>query len=128
MNKAKPRILIVEDEEMVRINLEDFLEDDGFAVRAVGSGEQGLEVLDVDLFDAVIVDMRLPGIDGNAFIRAAGKKQPDLRFLIHTGSADYSLPSDIMELGVTSEQILLKPVADMRIISQIITTLLTGEK
>jgi len=60
---------------MVRINLEDFLEDEGFEVESAGNGEAGLELVDRCRFDVAVVDMRLPGIDGNAFIKEAKKMQ-----------------------------------------------------
>lgn len=125
MNQV-PRILIIEDEEMVRMNLEDFLEDEGADVKSAESGEKGLEFLNDKKFDMAVVDMRLPGMDGNTFIKKAKKMQPELSIIIHTGSAFYSLPSELRELGITEDHILLKPLSDMGILSRTVNKLKIG--
>lgn len=127
MNLIEIKILIVEDEEMVRINLADFLEDEGFEVESADSGEAGLEILGRGRVDVAVVDMRLPGIDGNTFIREAKKRQKDLHVIIHTGSTFYSLPRELRELGITEKQILLKPLSDMGILTQAIRELRSEE-
>jgi len=126
MMRQQIKILIVEDEEMVRINLEDFLQDEGFEVESVGSGEAGLEVLSTAMFSTVVVDMRLPGIDGNAFIKEAKKIQPKLNVVIHTGSTFYSPPAELRDIGITQEQVLLKPLSDMSVLSRLILKLERG--
>ena len=58
------RILVVDDEPGVRAALEGILEDEGFEVRTVETGEEGLAALESESFDAVLLDVWLPGIDG----------------------------------------------------------------
>jgi len=58
------RILIVDDEPGVRSALEAILADEGYVVASVGSGEDGLEALQRTRFDAVLLDVWLPGLDG----------------------------------------------------------------
>ncbi|QTA90384.1 response regulator [Desulfonema magnum] len=125
MNEQPIKVLIIEDEEMVRINLEDFLEDDGFEVKSADSGELGMELLGEYKFEIVVVDMRLPGMDGNTFIKEANKIQPLLNFIIHTGSAFYTLPKEFRDMGITKEQVLLKPLSDMEILTRAIRKLQT---
>ncbi len=127
MKQPEISILIVEDEEMVRINLEDFLQDEGFEVKSVSSGEAGLEILSKAAFSTVVADMRLPGIDGNTFIKNAKKIQPNLNVVIHTGSTFYSVPRELREIGITQEQVLLKPLSDMSILSRLILKLERGQ-
>jgi two-component system nitrogen regulation response regulator NtrX len=57
-------ILVIDDEPGVRDALEDILRDEGFTVATAASGEEGLEALEVNRFDAVLLDVWLPGIDG----------------------------------------------------------------
>ena len=59
------KILLVDDEEIVRITLEGYLEDEGDTVISAISGEEALEMLADESIDIGIIDMRLPGIDGN---------------------------------------------------------------
>src|SRR5262245_33787395 len=61
---AAENILVIDDEPGVRDALEDILRDEGFTVATAASGEEGLEALEVNKFDAVLLDVWLPGIDG----------------------------------------------------------------
>jgi len=112
------RVLLVDDEAMVRDNLEAYLEDEGIDVKTAASAEQGLEMLVQGGFQIAIVDMRLPGMSGDEFIRAAMAAGHDLHFLIHTGSLEYRLPNDLLCNGLNSWHVLHKPLADMSLLTQ----------
>ena len=60
----KTRILIVDDEPGIRQSLSGILEDEGFQVEAVENGEACLDLLGHSIFELVILDIWLPGIDG----------------------------------------------------------------
>ena len=60
----KYSVLIVDDEPGIRESLADVLEDEGYRVEAVGSGEACLETLSTGKFDVVLLDIWLPGLDG----------------------------------------------------------------
>ena len=57
-------ILIIDDEETIRLSLRGILEDEGFSVVEAESGEEGLELLGTDIPDMVFLDIWLPGMDG----------------------------------------------------------------
>ena len=59
-----PRILIVDDEAGIRQSLSGVLEDEGFQVEAAETGEACLEILARSIFELVLLDIWLPGIDG----------------------------------------------------------------
>ena len=69
------------------------------------------------------MDMRLPGMDGNDSIRAVHAIAPGLRFLIHTGSAAYSLPADLRTLGLDRSHVFFKPLQDMAPLARAIRAL-----
>ena len=117
-------VLIVDDEEMVRSILQDFLDDEGFETDIAGTGREGLDLLDSKNFKAAIVDMSLPDMNGNEFIKKALEKYPDICCCVHTGSSDYTIPGELQEKGLTREHIFFKPVQDMRIFSTTIKDLL----
>lgn len=112
------RVLIIDDEISLLKSLIAFLEDEGFGVIGATSGEEGLEILQHTPVDAAIVDMRLPGMDGNETIVRAHQLQPSLCFFIHTGSADYRLPAALREIGVDAGAIFLKPLADLTVLAE----------
>ncbi len=117
-------ILIVDDEEHLQSNLVAYLEDEGFTVATAGDGETGIDRVTKQKFDIGIIDMRLPGIDGNTFILQAHRIQPGMKFIIHTGSMTYSLPQSLAEIGIGSDQVFLKPVIDMKVMIDAIKKLL----
>ncbi len=121
------RILVVDDEFMVRENLVDYLEDEDIDVLSVGSAEEALDLMQHETADIAIVDMRLPVMHGNDLILKLKKMHPEMDFIIHTGSVDYSVPPEIRDLGITSANVLLKPVADMGVFIEKIKTLF-GDK
>lgn len=114
-------ILVVDDELAVRDNLAAYLEDEGMHVTQAESGEQALErVAEGGEFSVCVMDMRLPGMDGNATILALHALRPELRFLVHTGSANYALPPALRDIGMSAAQVFMKPLADMAILANAI--------
>ena len=125
--KEKPYIiLVVDDEEMIRINLEAFLLDEGFVVFTASSGEDAVELLKQQPVDVAIVDMRLPNMDGNRVILNALALHPGIKCLIHTGSSEYNLPQELLDVGFTKDQILLKPLSTMNIVIERINALMSS--
>lgn len=113
MDHGTVTVLVVDDEEMVRENLEAYLEDEGFHVVTAASGEAALELLVTVEPHVGIIDMRLPGMSGNDFILKAHVLRPALKYLIHTGSTNYKLPSELIAIGVTRDDIYTKPLQNM---------------
>lgn len=110
MTASEPLVvLVVDDEQHIRENLVDALEDYGFKALSVASGEEGLEMLDKIHVDACTVDMRLPGMNGNAFILTASSRRPNLKFVIYTGTPKYDIPAEVAALGVTLDHVIKKP-------------------
>ncbi len=114
---VNPRhFLILDDEDSIRQSIAAYMEDEGYVVYQAGSGEQALELLQDHPIDEAVVDIRLPGIDGNTFMVEARKIRPEIKFVVHTGSADYMPPESVKALGVTSAKVLIKPASDLRIL------------
>jgi DNA-binding NtrC family response regulator len=110
------RILIVEDEEGLRRNLAGFFEDDGFDVITASSGEDGINKMTAIQPDAAIVDIRLPGMDGEDFIIKAHELNPDMRFIVYTGSVSYKPSSKIGAESISIDRVFIKPLLDPSVI------------
>lgn len=80
----KSKILIVDDEKLMRVSLEDKLMKVGYAVISLSNAVEGLAVLQSENFDAVITDVRLPRMDGIEFLREIKKVSPDTVVIIMT--------------------------------------------
>jgi len=116
--KSKPVILVVDDEESIRRNLREYLQDEGFDVQTAESGEEALDLLPLLKPDLAVVDIRLPGMDGNAFIMEAHRLCPSMRFLVFTGSIEYSLPPELQAMGLAEEHVLRKPLQNLSVMSE----------
>ncbi len=113
---ALPVILIIEDEDFLRSSLADYLEDHGYTVLTASTAEEGLISIDSGHPDVCIVDMRLPDMNGNEFILLAHAADPRIKFIIFTGSVEYNLPENLIEMGLSTLDILFKPLTDMRVL------------
>jgi len=121
---VSPRVLIVDDEPFIVSGLRVFLEDEGMHVNCAGSGEEAVDIVRNDPgIDVCIMDMRLPGMCGDTTIRTLYEICPDLRFIIHTGSAGYSIPDDLRALGIDERLLFAKPLLDMTPLAETVTAL-----
>ncbi|HPC72847.1 MAG TPA: response regulator, partial [Treponema sp.] len=62
------RILIIDDEKNLRDSIAAYLESEGMEARTAASGEAGKALLETERFDAVVVDLRMPGMSGLDFL------------------------------------------------------------
>ncbi len=123
----KFRVLVVDDERSVRRSLVEFLEDYDFDVLSAKSAEEALELLKNETCKVGVIDLRLPGMSGEALIQQAHKIAPDMRFIIHTGSVGYFLPDELKNIGMTADYVFLKPLPDLDIIVDAINKLMQND-
>lgn len=121
------RIAVIDDEQMIRMNLKDFLEDEGFEVSIFASAEEALKGFENERFAVAIVDIRLPGINGNRFILQAHKLYENTNFIIHTGSTAYMIPNELKDV-VPLKSLFIKPVFDMSLIVERVKELLKNQE
>ncbi len=121
------KVLLVDDEERLLQNLVFFFEDEGYDVFMANSGEEALDILRQEDIQACVVDMRLPGIDGNEVIRTAFAESLSSKFIIHTGSSNYHLPPDLIEKGLNTDHVFLKPIAELSLLVEAVEALIRGE-
>jgi two-component system response regulator AtoC len=90
---ALRQVLVVDDEASIRHVLTLVLSESGFEVRAVSNGVEALAELKAHAYDAVISDVRMPGLDGVGLLKEALALNPDLTFLVMSayGSKDLAL-------------------------------------
>ena len=96
------RILIIDDEENIRRVTRLTLQAAGYEVGEAGDGERGLEAFgNGSAWDAVLLDQRMPGMDGLETLRQIKERQPDARVIMSTAYASIELAVDAMKLGAT---------------------------
>lgn len=117
-------ILVVDDDPAILLNTSAYLEDEGYAVLQANTARNALSVVEQEKPSIAIIDMRLPDMNGNELILQARTLNPKMRFIIHTGSTDYVLPQSLLDIGISQEHVIHKPVVDMKIFTTVIADLL----
>ncbi len=82
------RILLVEDDDLIRVTTAELLREIGYIVLDVGDGEEACRLLEHERIDVLLTDLGLPGMSGEALVHHATSTQPQLSIIIATGNAD----------------------------------------
>ena len=107
MKAPAGRILVIDDEEGVRDMLRFALGGRGYEVAAAASGEEGLRLAEAAPFDAVICDIKMPGIDGESTLKIFKRRWPRTEVIMATGYATMTSAVQCIEAGAC--QYLAKP-------------------
>lgn len=92
-------ILIVDDERNYLLVLEDLLVEEGYQVLTADSGQKGLEIVEEHELDAVITDMKMPGMDGLTLFEFIHERQPDLPVIMMTAYGTQEKALEAMKKG-----------------------------
>ena len=98
MNKG--RILIIDDEEIVRTSCHRILEPEGYSVKTADNGKDGFTLLKNHTFDLVITDLMMPDMDGIEVLRKIRETWPDTEVIIMTGYGTVKTAVRAMKIGV----------------------------
>ncbi|HEY0670625.1 MAG TPA: sigma-54 dependent transcriptional regulator [Longimicrobiales bacterium] len=98
-DSPKPRILVIDDEELLRDLLRSVLEQENYIVDTVDTGELGLKALEKELYDVVLLDLNLPGMHGLNVLAAAPVLQTDAQFICMTAFGSVDSAVEAMKLG-----------------------------
>jgi DNA-binding NtrC family response regulator len=111
-----PAILIVEDEARMRRLLQLDLGEAGFQTFAAADAEAGLELIRQEHVDLLLTDLKLPGMDGLAFLQAVKRLQPALPVIVMTAYGTVETAVEAMKAGASDY--VLKPfaLAEMRMV------------
>ncbi|RQW00553.1 MAG: sigma-54-dependent Fis family transcriptional regulator [Calditrichaeota bacterium] len=101
------KILVVDDEIAQRNILRDILEDSGFEVETVGSGEEALELIILGSFLLVLTDLKMPGMDGIDLLQKTMKFDPDIQVILMTAFG--TIPSAVNAIRSGAYDYLTKP-------------------
>lgn len=102
-------VLLVDDEAEFRDLLEKRLRKRNLSLLSAGSGEEALEIVTREAVDVVVLDVRMPGMDGRETLREIKRLHPEVEVIMLTGQASVEVALEGMELGAFDY--LLKPVS-----------------
>ncbi|MFV3406105.1 sigma-54-dependent transcriptional regulator [Pseudomonas sp. NY15463] len=109
------KVLLVEDDRVLRQALVDTLEIGGFAHRAVGSAEEALQAVGQEAFSLVVSDVNMPGMDGHQLLAQLGRNHPELPVLLMTAHAAVERAVEAMRQGAVDY--LVKPFEPRALLS-----------
>ena len=100
MKPKKKKILIVEDEAVMRESVRDWLTEDGYEVECVETGEEALERMKEEEFGVIVLDLRLPGIDGLEVYEQAKDLRPETQGIMITAYPSKETREKAQRLGL----------------------------
>ncbi len=103
----KNSILVVDDEDALRTVLSSELESEGYVVATAGDGDEAISVLQGKLFDLVLLDIKMPRVDGFEVLRFIKERYPATKVIMLTGFADLKNAIESKKLG--AEDFVSKP-------------------
>ncbi|MAE64498.1 MAG: DNA-binding response regulator [Phycisphaeraceae bacterium] len=103
------RVLLIEDYEPLQKSITNGLRDSGFAVDAAGDGREGLWFATSNEYDAIILDLMLPGLDGLSVLQKIRAKGRETCVLILTAKTE--VPDRVKGLDLGADDYLVKPFA-----------------
>jgi DNA-binding NtrC family response regulator len=107
-NPSPASVLVVDDESIIRANLAEFLEQEGYSVAAASTGELALDIIARQRFDVVLCDVNLPGIDGIEVLERVTRLSPETFVLLITAYATVESAIDAFHKG--AHDYLMKPI------------------
>jgi len=105
--RRKFRILVVDDELVVRDSLKEWLEEEGFTVAMAGSGAEALAALQTAAYHLMLLDIKMPGMDGVEVLERAKALAPELTVIMMTAYATVETAVEAMKIGALDY--LVKP-------------------
>src|SRR5258708_27112850 len=113
----KSNILIVDDENVARQSLTDILKLEGYNVASAANGQAAIEYRRTHAIDLMIVDLRMPGMDGLDVIQVVNQASPDTEIVLLT--AHGSTDSAIQALRLRIHDYLTKPAAPTQVVASV---------
>jgi DNA-binding NtrC family response regulator len=107
-NSSPASVLVVDDEPIIRANLAEFLEQEGYSVAAASTGELALDIIARQRFDVMLCDVNLPGIDGIEVLERVTRLSPETFVLLITAYATVESAIDAFHKG--AHDYLMKPI------------------
>jgi DNA-binding NtrC family response regulator len=93
------RFLVIDDEKNIRLMLRQLLESEGYLVNVAVNGEEALEAYGKAHYDMVMLDLKMPGIDGMEVLRRLKEEDPEARIIMMTAYGNVERAVEAMKLG-----------------------------
>ncbi len=116
------KILVIDDEPIIRESIAAYLEDSGFTVYQAKNGLDGMDVFRSEHPDLMMVDLRMPGMDGLEVLSTVLAESPDTPILVVSGAGLIQDAIEALRMGALD--FITKPILDMAVLEHAVTTAL----
>ncbi len=96
---ATGRVLVIDDEAIVRVSCERVLVPAGYEVTVTSRGDEAIELLEKEKFDLVLTDLKMPDMDGLEVLKVIKERWPDVQVVIITGYGTISTAVQAIKMG-----------------------------
>ncbi len=96
---SKPRILVIDDEEIVRISCRKCLIPEGYEVDVAANGAEGFRLAKENHYDLILTDLKMPDVDGMEFLMSMKETQPEAKVIMITGYSTAEHAEEATRLG-----------------------------
>ncbi|MBA3009330.1 MAG: response regulator [Proteobacteria bacterium] len=125
-DNSKYKILTIDDERYIRQSIRTYLEDYGFIVFEAENGKKGIEVFEAQLPDLVLLDLRMPEMDGLQVLEILKARSPDTPLVVASGTGNITSVVEALRLGAWDY--IFKPIEDMNVLHHSIQKCLRSSK
>lgn len=101
------KILVVDDEDALRVVLSAELESEGYLVQSASDGDEAIRILDSNTFHLILLDIKMPNVDGFEVLKYVKSNHPKTKVIMLTGFADLKNAIESKKLG--AEDFVSKP-------------------
>ena len=112
---AQAKILVVDDDEVVRRSYQRSLQNARCEVESVANGADALQAVQQKTFDVLLLDLRMPGMDGIEVLKAVRQTSPESEVIVITGYPTIETAKQAVQLGACDY--LAKPVGPAEVIN-----------
>lgn len=116
-------LLIVDDEKGIRLLLREIFKADGYHIHLAANGVEALKIIDDNTIDCVLLDMKIPGMDGNTILKNIKATQPQIPILMMTAYGEVEAIETSLKLG--AERYFTKPFNILEV-REVVNKILTG--
>ena len=93
------KLLIVDDQMGIRLLLDEVFSREGFTTRLAANGMEALQSVEEEIPDCILLDMKMPGIDGIEVLKRIKKGWPEIPVIMMTAYGEVELTNDALNIG-----------------------------
>ncbi len=93
------KILVIDDEPIIRVSCQRSLSNEGYEVKSASSGKEGIDLLEKEAFNLVLLDIKMPDMDGIEVLKKIKNTWPETKIIMITGYSTVETAVKTLKLG-----------------------------